>query len=135
MIGEEVKVKGRLRKEEVLEQQITPATPLAYLLPSTRGEGLLITSLTDYLLLVHNSFVYAYRSIVKGYVVLKEKQLIINGILAMTFVLQISWRQDSSKRCDCMSHDRVRGAYPTTAAVSRSLLTSSWSGDADQVRF
>ena len=90
MIGEEVKVKGRLRKEEVLEQQITPATPLSYLLPSTRGEGLLITSLTDYLLLVHNSFVYAYRSIVKGYVVLKEKQLNINGILTMLFVLQIS---------------------------------------------
>ena len=86
MIGDEVKVKGRLRLDEVLEQKITGATPLAYLLPSTRGEGLLITTLTDYLMLVHNSFVHAYRSIVKGYVVLKEKQLIINGILAMSFV-------------------------------------------------
>ena len=66
LIGEEVKKNGRLRMEETLEQQITPATSLAYLLASSRGEGVLITSLTDYLVLVHNSFVHAYRDRVKG---------------------------------------------------------------------
>ncbi|KAI6647050.1 E3 ubiquitin-protein ligase [Oopsacas minuta] len=66
MIGEDVKKNGRLTMEESLEQQeITPATSLAYLLPSSTGEGVLITSLTDYLLLIHNSFVHAYRDRVK----------------------------------------------------------------------
>ncbi|KAI6655776.1 E3 ubiquitin-protein ligase [Oopsacas minuta] len=67
IIGEDVKKNGRLRIEEALEQQeITPATSLSYLLPSSTGDGLLITSLTDYLVLIHNSFVHAYRDRVKG---------------------------------------------------------------------
>ena len=65
MIGGKVKTDGRLRMD-ALEQQITPASSLAYLLASSTGEGLLITSLTDYLVLVHNSFVHAYRDRVKG---------------------------------------------------------------------
>ncbi|KAI6656630.1 E3 ubiquitin-protein ligase [Oopsacas minuta] len=66
MIGEDVKKNGRLTMEESLEQQeITPATSLAYLLPSSTGRGVLITSLTDYLVLIHNSFVHAYRDRVK----------------------------------------------------------------------
>ena len=60
---------GRLKIEEaLLQQEITPATCLAYLLPSSTGEGVLITSLTDYLVLIHNSFVHAYRDRVKEYV-------------------------------------------------------------------
>ena len=66
IIGDKVKTDGRLRMQDALEQQITPATSLAYLLASSTGEGLLITSLTDYLVLVHNSFVHAYRDRVKG---------------------------------------------------------------------
>ena len=65
MIGDKVKTDGRLRMD-ALEQQITPASSLAYLLASSTGEGLLITSLTDYLVLVHNSFVHTYRDGVKG---------------------------------------------------------------------
>ena len=60
---------GRLKMEDaLLQQEITPATCLAYLLPSSTGEGVLITSLTDYLVLIHNSFVHAYRDRVKEYV-------------------------------------------------------------------
>ncbi|KAI6655769.1 E3 ubiquitin-protein ligase [Oopsacas minuta] len=67
IIGEDVKKNGRLKMEEALEQQeITPATSLAYLLPSSTGDGVLITSLTDYLVLIHNSFVHVYRDRVKG---------------------------------------------------------------------
>lgn len=59
---------GRLRTDDSLNQhEITPATSLAYLLASSTGEGVLITSLTDYLVLVHNSFVHAYRDGVNGY--------------------------------------------------------------------
>ena len=66
-IGEDVKKNGRIRMEESLNtQEITPATCLAFLLPSSTGEGLLITSLTDYLVLVHNSFVHAYRDRATG---------------------------------------------------------------------
>ena len=61
-----MKSNGRLRMEDALKQQITPATSLAYLLASSTGEGVLITSLTDYLVLVHNSFVHAYKGRVKG---------------------------------------------------------------------
>ena len=69
MIGEDVRKNGRLKMEEALEQrEITPATCLAYLLPSSTREGVLITSLTDYLVLIHNSFVHAYRDRVKEYV-------------------------------------------------------------------
>ena len=66
LIGEEVKKNGRLRMDNALEQQITANSSIAYLLASSRGEGVLITSLTDYLVLVHNSFVHAYRDRVKG---------------------------------------------------------------------
>ncbi|KAI6647030.1 E3 ubiquitin-protein ligase [Oopsacas minuta] len=67
MIGEDVKKNGRLTFDEALEQQeITPAKSLAYLLPSSTGKGVLITSLTDYLVLIHNSFVHVYRDRVKG---------------------------------------------------------------------
>ena len=63
-----MKNNGRLREDEALnKQEINPATSLAYLLASSTGEGVLITSLTDYLVLVHNSFVHAYRDRVKGY--------------------------------------------------------------------
>ena len=69
LIGEEVKNNGRLREDEALnKQEITPATSLAYLLASSTGEGVLITSLTHYLVLVHNSFVHAYRDRVNGYI-------------------------------------------------------------------
>ena len=69
MIGEDVRKNGRLKMEEaLLQQEITPATCLAYLLPSSTGEGVLITSLIDYLVLIHNSFVHAYRDRVKEYV-------------------------------------------------------------------
>eukprot|EP00800_Vazella_pourtalesii_P008402 TRINITY_DN2208_c0_g2_i2.p1 TRINITY_DN2208_c0_g2~~TRINITY_DN2208_c0_g2_i2.p1 ORF type:complete len:499 (+),score=128.74 TRINITY_DN2208_c0_g2_i2:191-1687(+) len=67
IIGEEVRNNGRLRTDDSLNQhEITPATSLAYLLASSTGEGVLITSLTDYMVLVHNSFVHAYRDGVNG---------------------------------------------------------------------
>ncbi|KAI6652351.1 E3 ubiquitin-protein ligase [Oopsacas minuta] len=67
MIGEDVRNNGRLRMDEALKQEeITPATSLAYLLPSSTAEGVLITSLTDYLVLIHNSFVHTYIDRVNG---------------------------------------------------------------------
>ena len=69
IIGEDVRKNGRLVMDTALElQEITPATPLAYLLSSTTGEGALIASLTDYLVVIHNSFVQAYRERVEWYV-------------------------------------------------------------------
>ena len=58
-----MKKNGRLTMAKALElHEINPATPLAYLLSSSTGEGALLTSLTDYLVMIHNSFVHAYRS-------------------------------------------------------------------------
>ena len=60
---------GRLTMDKALElHEITPTTPLAYLFSSSTGEGVLLTSLTDYLVAIHNSFVHTYRDKVEWYV-------------------------------------------------------------------
>ena len=66
IIGDEVKNNGRLIMDSAFEHQIVDTTPISYLLPTSTGDGVLITSLTDYLVMVHNSFVHAYRDRVKG---------------------------------------------------------------------
>ena len=64
-----MKKNGRLTIDKSLDlNEITPATPLAYLLSSYTGEGVLLTSLTDYLVIIHNSFVHTYREKVEWYV-------------------------------------------------------------------
>ena len=64
-----MKKNGRLKMAKALElHEITPATSLAYLLSSSTGEGVLLTSLTDYLVVIHNSFVHTYRERVEWYV-------------------------------------------------------------------
>ena len=88
MIGEDVRKNGRLKMEEALEQQkITLATCLAYLLPSSTGEGVLITSLTDYLVLIHNSFVHAYRDRVKEYVPYDVLNMLYTDVCVLFSVL------------------------------------------------
>ena len=88
MIGEDVRKNGRLKMEEALEQrEITPATCLAYLLPSSTREGVLITSLTDYLVLIHNSFVHACRDRVKEYVSYRIRSMLYTDVCVIQCIV------------------------------------------------
>ena len=88
MIGEDVRKNGRLKIEEALDQQeITPATCLAYLLPSSTREGVLITSLTDYLVLIHNSFVHACRDRVKEYVSYRIRSMLYTDVCVIQCIV------------------------------------------------
>ena len=60
-----MKKRGRLQMDHELPKVLDDDSSLTYILASSTGNGLLITSLTDYLVLIHNSFVHAYMDIVK----------------------------------------------------------------------
>ena len=64
-IGNTVKKCGRLQVDRTFPLILDDDSSLSYMLASSTGDGLLITSLTDYLLLIHNKFVHTYIDIVK----------------------------------------------------------------------
>ena len=60
---------GRLRIPlEYIDTEITDDTKLAYLIPTTTGEGICSSSMVDYLVYQHNEFIqYCYKNVPTTY--------------------------------------------------------------------